>query len=44
MEGAPRYAVSDRPRIALVVTPFNDANLRLAAQIGAEDIVYYNSK
>lgn len=29
-------------RIALVLTPFNDENLELAAQIGVDDIVYYD--
>jgi mannonate dehydratase len=29
-------------KIGLVVTPFNEMNLQLAAQIGAEEIVYYN--
>jgi mannonate dehydratase len=43
MATAPLYASGrTRPSIALVVTPFSDENLRLAAQIGAEDIVYYN--
>eukprot|EP00041_Stephanoeca_diplocostata_P005017 m.54672 g.54672 ORF g.54672 m.54672 type:complete len:74 (-) comp15520_c0_seq9:3192-3413(-) len=32
----------DTPRIALVLTPLDDKNLRLAAQIGATDVVYYN--
>mmetsp|Transcript_17277 Transcript_17277/g.45041 ORF Transcript_17277/g.45041 Transcript_17277/m.45041 type:complete len:377 (-) Transcript_17277:59-1189(-) len=30
------------PRIALVLTPLNDDNLMLAAQVGATDVVYYN--
>ena len=30
------------PRIALVLTPLNEENLLLAAQVGATDIVYYN--
>jgi hypothetical protein len=30
------------PRIALVLTPLNEDNLLLAAQVGATDIVYYN--
>ena len=29
-------------RIALVLTPFNDTNLHLAAQVGTEDIVHYD--
>ncbi|MGH9161246.1 MAG: mannonate dehydratase [Vicinamibacteraceae bacterium] len=29
-------------RIGLVLTPLNDANLRLAAQVGVTDIVYYD--
>lgn len=29
-------------RIALVLTPLNDTHLRLAAQIGVEEIVYYD--
>jgi mannonate dehydratase len=29
-------------RIGLVLTPLNDANLRLAAQIGVTDVVYYD--
>jgi mannonate dehydratase len=29
-------------RIALVLTPHNEANLRLAAQVGVDDIVYYD--
>ena len=29
-------------RIALVLTPFNEENLQLAAQLGVDDIVYYN--
>ncbi|EDQ88149.1 uncharacterized protein MONBRDRAFT_26748 [Monosiga brevicollis MX1] len=32
----------DTPRIALVVTPFSDENLQLAAQIGATDVIYYD--
>eukprot|EP00045_Choanoeca_perplexa_P007407 m.66684 g.66684 ORF g.66684 m.66684 type:complete len:229 (-) comp14064_c0_seq11:1489-2175(-) len=30
------------PRIASVLTPFNDENMRLAAQIGITDVVYYD--
>ncbi|EGD75984.1 mannonate dehydratase [Salpingoeca rosetta] len=30
------------PRIASVLTPLNDKNLRLAAQIGVTDVVYYD--
>src|ERR1051325_9974355 len=29
-------------RIGLVLTPLNDSNLRLAAQIGVIDVVYYD--
>jgi len=29
-------------RLAVVCTPLDDANLRLAKQISCEDIVYYN--
>ena len=29
-------------RIALVVTPFSDENIQLAAQLGVDDIVYYD--
>jgi mannonate dehydratase len=29
-------------KIGLVLTPFDDANLRLAAQIGVEEVVYYD--
>src|ERR1041385_4194466 len=31
-------------RIALVLTPLNDSNLRLATQIGVTDVVYYDMK
>lgn len=30
------------PRIASVLTPLDDKNLALAAQIGITDIIYYN--
>ena len=30
------------PRISLVLNPLTDEALRLAAQIGVEDITYYN--
>ena len=29
-------------KIGLVITPFDEANLRLAAQVGVEEIVYYD--
>lgn len=33
---------SKAPRIALVLTPLDEKNLRLACQIGVTDVVYYN--
>jgi hypothetical protein len=29
-------------KIALVVTPFSDENLQIAAQLGVEEIVHYD--
>lgn len=37
----PNY-FDDNLRIALVLTPLNDQNLALAAQISVTDIIYYN--